>query len=52
MTLIESAETRPDTQAETVLELRGLSTHLGSVAAPVRAVDDVSFALRAGETFA
>jgi peptide/nickel transport system ATP-binding protein len=51
MTLTEPAETRPDAVAETLLELRGLSTHLGSVESPVRAVDDVSFALRAGETF-
>jgi peptide/nickel transport system ATP-binding protein len=34
-----------------LLKLDGLSTHLGSATQPVRAVDEVSFELRRGETF-
>jgi peptide/nickel transport system ATP-binding protein len=36
---------------EPLLELRGLSTHLGSRAAPVCAVEEVSLSIRPGETF-
>ena len=38
--------------SDTVLEVRGLRTHLGGYDDPVRAVDGVSFDIRAGETFA
>ena len=34
----------------TLLEVRGLSTHLASEGRTVRAVDDVSLTLAAGET--
>lgn len=37
---------------QTLLSVRGLTTHLGDAADPVRAVDDVSFDILAGETFA
>ena len=51
MSVIEQAMRRPDVEAEPLLEVRGLTTHLGSASQPVRAVDDVSFAIRPGETF-
>ena len=38
--------------SEPLLRVRNLTTHLGSPADPVRAVDGVSFEIRAGETFA
>ena len=34
-----------------LLEIEGLSTHLGSATRPVRAVDDVSLRIHRGETF-
>ncbi len=37
---------------DTVLSVRGLRTHLGTFRDPVRAVDGVSFDIRAGESFA
>ncbi|MGA7800709.1 MAG: dipeptide ABC transporter ATP-binding protein [Gammaproteobacteria bacterium] len=37
---------------DVLLSLQGLRTHLGSTERPVRAVDDVSFDIRRGETFA
>ncbi|MGJ7490288.1 ABC transporter ATP-binding protein [Variovorax sp. ZT4R33] len=41
----------PDTNAEVpLIEVRRLKKYFGSGARPVRAVDDVSFAIRAGET--
>ena len=51
MSVIEQAMWKPQSTAETLLEVRGLTTHLGSASTPVRAVDYVSFAIRAGETF-
>jgi len=51
MSVIEQAMQQPQSAPETLLEVRGLSTHLGNAGSPVRAVDDVSFAIRAGETF-
>ncbi len=43
-----SAAQRP---AAPLLAIEGLSTHLGSETAPVRAVDDVSLEIHRGETF-
>jgi peptide/nickel transport system ATP-binding protein len=50
MSVIEQAMQDRNT-AEALLEVAGLTTHLGNESAPVRAVDDVSFSIRAGETF-
>jgi peptide/nickel transport system ATP-binding protein len=51
MSVIEQAMQQPRSTPKTLLEVRGLTTHLGSASSPVRAVDDVSFSIRAGETF-
>ncbi len=51
MSVTESVVAQAEAMAEGLLEVRGLSTHLGSAATPVRAVDDVSFSINAGETF-
>jgi peptide/nickel transport system ATP-binding protein len=40
-----------ETKPETVLEVRGLHTHLGPADNPVRAVDGVDLCLQRGETF-
>ncbi|MCC7428113.1 MAG: ABC transporter ATP-binding protein [Alphaproteobacteria bacterium] len=46
------AEARPDSSASSapLLEVRGLSTHFLGGSSVIRAVDDVSFTIRAGET--
>ena len=51
MSLIEHATSKKLEAAAPLLELRGLSTHLGSLTRPVRAVDDVSLRIHRGETF-
>ena len=51
MSVIEQAMRVERPAAEALLEVRGLSTHLGSTGSPVRAVDDVSLSIRSGETF-
>ena len=51
MSLIEKAMTPGSDPAAPLLELDGLSTHLGSVERPVRAVDGVSLRIHRGETF-
>ncbi len=51
MSSIESAMTKQPQQAVPLLAVKGLSTHLGNDAEPVRAVDDVSFEIHRGETF-
>ena len=51
MSLIENATIERREAAAPLLELRGLSTHLGSLTRPVRAVDDVSLRIHFGETF-
>ena len=51
MSLIENAMSEKSEAAAPLLELRGLSTHLGSLTRPVRAVDDVSLRIHRGETF-
>ncbi|MEJ2687584.1 MAG: ATP-binding cassette domain-containing protein, partial [Gammaproteobacteria bacterium] len=48
-TLRPAADAAP---GEVLLSLQGLRTRLGSNRRPVRAVDDVSFDIRRGETFA
>ena len=47
-----TALTRPGHNAETVLEVEGLQTYLFTRLGVVKAVDDVSFAVRRGETLA
>jgi len=47
-----TALTRPGHNAETVLEVEGLQTYLFTRLGVVKAVDDVSFAVRQGETLA
>jgi peptide/nickel transport system ATP-binding protein len=51
MTIIERVMEGVPQTAPALLELRGLTTHLGSLETPVRAVEDVSLSIRAGETF-
>ncbi|MCW9078666.1 MAG: ABC transporter ATP-binding protein, partial [Gammaproteobacteria bacterium] len=51
MSLIENVMSEKPEAATPLLELRGLSTHLGSLTRPVRAVDDVSLRIHRGETF-
>jgi peptide/nickel transport system ATP-binding protein len=51
MSTIEEAMKPVEDAAEPLLELLGLSTHLGSSAFPVRAVEEVSLSIRPGETF-
>ena len=51
MTVSATVTARLPEQAVPLLEVEGLTTHLGSAATPVRAVDGVGFALRRGETF-
>ena len=51
MSVIENATSEKPEAAAPLLELRGLSTHLGSLTRPVRAVDDVSLRIHCGETF-
>jgi peptide/nickel transport system ATP-binding protein len=47
-----TALTRPGNNAETVLEVEGLQTYLFTRLGVVKAVDDVSFVVRAAETLA
>jgi len=47
-----TALTRPGHNAETVLEVEGLQTYLFTRLGVVKAVDDVSFIVRQGETLA
>ena len=42
----------PSSQAETVLDVRGLTVEIGTPLGPIRPVDDVSLVVRAGETHA
>ncbi len=51
MSVIEQAMQKPNAAADVLLDVSGLVTHLGSETSPVRAVDDVSFSIRPGETF-
>ena len=51
MSLIENAISEKPEAAVPLVELKGLSTHLGSLTRPVRAVDDVSLRIHRGETF-
>ena len=51
MRTIERAMTQEAQEAVPLLEINGLSTHLGSLENPVRAVDDVSLRIHRGETF-
>jgi peptide/nickel transport system ATP-binding protein len=51
MSVIENAMRREPGDAPPVLAIQGLSTHLGSVGRPVRAVDEVSLQIGRGETF-
>jgi len=51
MSLTEYAPTERPVAETPLLELTGLSTHLGSRTHPVRAVDDVSLRIHRGETF-
>ncbi|MDJ0738459.1 MAG: ABC transporter ATP-binding protein [Gammaproteobacteria bacterium] len=51
MSSIEAAMHKVQTPAEPLLAVDALTTHLGSQAHPVRAVDGVSFEIRRGETF-
>ena len=46
------ATTKPAEQAATVIEVKGLQTYLFTRSGIVKAVDDVSFSLRRGETLA
>ncbi len=48
MSLIENVMSEKPEAATPLLELRGLSTHLGSLTRPVRAVDDVSLRIHRG----
>jgi peptide/nickel transport system ATP-binding protein len=47
-----AAMTRPASEAGAVIEVRGLQTYLFTRSGVVKAVDDVSFSLRRGETLA
>jgi len=51
MSLIKQAMDQDGTAAVPLLEIDGLSTHLGGTERPVRAVDGVSLRIHRGETF-